>query len=81
MAADGQRVSVNQTGNIDAAADRQNVASDMPVNVNVAAKTLHNVRGAIGTDVDIVEELRSIFGISRWSLRCEWKSAEEKKRN
>jgi len=32
--------------------------------VNVAAETLNYVRGAIGTDVDVVEELCSIFGIS-----------------
>ncbi len=77
MAADGQRVSVNQAGDINTAADGQNVAGDVPANVNVAAETLNYVRCAIGTDVDIVEELRSIFGISLWPLRCEWKSAEE----
>ena len=81
MAADGQRVSVNQAGNIYTAADGENVAGHMPANVNVATETLHQVRGAVGADVDVVEELRSIFGISLWPLRCEWKSAEEQKRN
>ena len=81
MAANSHRISVNQAGNINAAADGQNIAGDMPANVNVATETLHQVRGAIGTDVDVVEELRSIFGISLWPLRCEWKSAEEQERN
>ena len=77
MAADGQRVSVNQAGNINTATDRQNVASDMSANVNVAAETLHYVRGTVRGNRNVVEKLRSIFGISLWSLRCEWKSAEE----
>jgi hypothetical protein len=64
MAAHGYGVSVNQAGNINTAANGQDVAGDMPANVNVAAETLNYVRGAIGTDVDVVEELRSIFGIS-----------------
>jgi hypothetical protein len=81
MAADGQRVSVNQARNINTAAYGENVAGDVPANVNVAAETLHHVRGAIGTDVDVVEELRSIFRISLWPLRCERKSAEEQERN
>src|ERR1700758_2950644 len=81
MAADGQRVSVNQAGNINTAADRQNIAGNVAANVNVAAETLHYVGGAIGTDVDVVEELRSIFRISLWTLRREWKSAEEQERN
>src|SRR4029077_17837407 len=68
MATDGQRVSINQAGNINTAADRQNVAGDMSANVNVAAKTLHYVRGTVRGNRNVVEKLRSIFGISLWSL-------------
>src|SRR5579862_4675031 len=81
VAADGQRVSVNQARNINTAAYGENVAGDVPANVNVAAETLNYVRGAIGTNIDVVEELRAIFRISLWPLRCERKSAEEQERN
>jgi hypothetical protein len=76
-----ERVSVNQTRNIYAAADREHIAGDVPEDVDVAAETLHDVRSAVRADYDIAKKLRPILRIFRRSLeRSGGKRAQNEKK-